>query len=76
MAAQAPTMGRTLLDKGHELQEEYEKIVAARAANRRTLRDLDVQGLLSADEADESLELYPPRKTSDEDEADETMGDE
>jgi hypothetical protein len=66
-AATNPTMGRTLLDKGHELQEQYSTIVSQRGANRRSLRDLDTQELLTDDEAAEVLEMYPFRKTAEED---------
>lgn len=57
-----PTMTQVLIDKGHELQEEYAAILSQRAANRRSLKDLDLQGLLSEEEAVAMEELYPPRE--------------
>lgn len=71
MAAAAKTMGEILLNKGHELQEEHKALLAKRAANRRSLRDLDAQELLTEDESDQVGELYPERRTREEVEADE-----
>lgn len=66
MGAANATMGRTLLDKGQELRENYSTLLQQRNANRETLRNLDIQDLLTEDEKEEMLELYPPRRTSEE----------
>lgn len=57
-----PTMTQVLIDKGHEMQEEYENLLRKRAANRRSLKDLAEQELLSEDELAIVDELYPPRE--------------
>lgn len=63
-----PTMTQVLIDKGHELQEEYDGILQMRAANRRSLKDLAVQGLLNEEELATVDELYPPRERKSEEE--------
>lgn len=62
-------MTRTLLDKGHELREQYAGILEVKAANRRSLRDLAAQGFLSDEELLELDELYPPRKNGEDEQA-------
>ena len=59
-------MAALLIDKMFELQEQYEAVLSVREKNRRTLRDLADQGLLSPEQADQVYEVYPeraPRKT-------------
>lgn len=58
----ATSLAKALFDKGHQLQEEYSTILTQRAANRRSLRDLEEQGMLSEEESDLLFELYPPKK--------------
>lgn len=69
--APAKSMIETLLDKGEELREEYSENLRQRDANRKVLRDLEIQGMLTESESDRLLELYPPRekKTDDADDA-------
>jgi hypothetical protein len=69
-------MGKTLLDKGWELREEYTKLLAQRAANRRSLRDLATQDLLTHEEALEVDELYKPRQANEDEETGDAGGDE
>jgi len=61
-------MAEILIDKGHELQETYDGLLQQRAANRRSLKDLDVQGLLTDEEAQAVEELYPQRERKTEEE--------
>jgi hypothetical protein len=63
-----PTMTQVLIDKGHEMQEEYENLLRKRAANRRSLKDLAEQELLNDDELAAVEELYPPRERKTEEE--------
>lgn len=63
------SMVEILLDKGHELQEGYAAFLEQKNANRRSLRDLATQGLLTDEQILELDELYPPRVKSDEDES-------
>jgi hypothetical protein len=51
-----------LIDKAHELEEQYREILEKRAANRRSLRDLDAQELLTAEQSALVEELYPQRQ--------------
>lgn len=55
----------TIFDKAYELQEQYTNVLEARAANRRSLRDLATQDLLSEEEVAAVEELYPRRASSD-----------
>lgn len=71
--APAKTLQDQLLDKATELQETYKDLLEERDANRKVLRDLVRQGLLSEDQQDMVDEIYPeraPRKSKD-DEGDE-----
>jgi hypothetical protein len=61
--APAPTLQQQLIDRGHALQEEAAALTEQKAANRRSLRDLATQGLLSEDEAIAVEELYPSRES-------------
>lgn len=54
-------MGGILLAKGQEIDGQVELLMAQRAANRRSLRDLGEQGLLTPEESVEVDERYPAR---------------
>lgn len=57
----ATSLQQELIDRGHALREEYAELLEVRAANRRTLRDLLAQGLLTESQAVAVEELYPER---------------
>ena len=50
-----------LFDKAVSLNEQHEKLIAARKANREALRSLAAQDLLTDDEKELLSELYPVR---------------
>lgn len=50
-----------LIDKMYELQEQYDGVLATREKNRRTLRDLAEQGVLSDEQTAQVYEVYPER---------------
>lgn len=66
--APTKTLQEQMIDRGHELREEKAALLAQIAANRRSLRDLGVQGLLTEDELVLVNEMYPEheRKSLDE----------
>lgn len=51
-----------LMNKAQELKDEREGTLAAQAANREILRNLNLSGMLSEEEA-EQLEYYYPTRT-------------
>lgn len=55
-----------LIDKAYELREQKTVLFKQIDANRKSLRDLDTQGLLSAEEQGDVIALYPPRNSKDE----------
>ena len=55
------TLQQQMIDKGHELQEQKRQLLDQIAANRRSLRDLAVQGMLSEEEFLAVEEMYPER---------------
>lgn len=62
-----------LIDKMFEYQETYEEVLSKREVNRRSLRDLMAQDLLTDEQAGQVLEVYPeraPRKSPEERAAD------
>lgn len=50
-----------LIDRMHELEESYRNTLEARARNRRSLRDLLLDGMLSDEQALAVEEIYPER---------------
>lgn len=56
------TLQQQLIDRGHEIGEEISGLTEQRAANRRSLRDLATQGLLSEEEFAAVEEIYPTRE--------------
>lgn len=50
-----------LIDKAYELREQRVGLFKQIDANRKSLRDLDTQGLLTAEETEDVIALYPPR---------------
>ena len=63
-----PTLQGQLIDKAHEIQENISLLTEQRAANRRSLRDLATQGMLSKDEYAAVEELYPTREAKSDEE--------
>ena len=63
-----PTLQGQLIDKAHEIQENISLLTEQRAANRRSLRDLATQGMLSEDEYAAVEELYPTREAKSDEE--------
>jgi hypothetical protein len=63
------TLEVRLLDRMVVLENEYRELLEARAANRRTLRDLVADNMLTDEQAMAVLEIYPERasRTSSED---------
>lgn len=55
-----------LIDKAYELREQKTILFKQIDANRKSLRDLDTQGLLSVEEQGDVIALYPPRNSKDE----------
>jgi hypothetical protein len=51
-----------LLKVGWKLEEEYEKLIEAKQANRDLLRLMQSNDGLNEKEEAELVELYPPRK--------------
>jgi hypothetical protein len=60
--APAKTLQEQLIDRGHAIGEEIKVLTDQRAANRRSLRDLGVQGLLTEEELLLVDEMYPVRE--------------
>jgi hypothetical protein len=60
--APAATLQEQLIDRGHAIGEEIKALTDQRAANRRSLRDLAVQGLLDEEQTELVEELYPTRE--------------
>lgn len=54
-------MASLLIDKMYELQETYESVLSVREKNRRTLRDLADQNLLTEEQVAAITEVYPER---------------
>lgn len=54
---------RNLVDRAYSIRERYSALLDERKANRDALRTAVRSGLLSGDLADEVSELYPPRST-------------
>lgn len=52
--------------RADQLKAAKEKVYEQIAANRRFLRDLDTQGLLTDEQSDRVLELYPPKRKGEE----------
>lgn len=50
-----------LIDRMYELEETYRSVLEQRTINRRSLRDLLIQGLLSDEQATAVEETYPER---------------
>lgn len=50
-----------LIDRMHELEEQYRETLDSRAKNRRSLRDLLSEGMLSNEHAAQVEEIYPER---------------
>jgi hypothetical protein len=63
-----PTLQSQLIDKAHEIQENIAALTEQRAANRRSLRDLATQGMLSEDEYAAVEEVYPVREAKSDEE--------
>ena len=55
------TLEDRLIDRMYELEEQYRDILDARAANRRSLRDLVSQGMLSNEQVTAINEIYKER---------------
>lgn len=51
----------TLVQRAYEFRGEKEGLFKRIQANRRSLRDLDSQGVLSGEESDWLRKFYPPR---------------
>jgi len=58
----ANTLQSQLIDKAHEITEGISQLTEQRAANRRSLRDLATQGMLSEEEYATVEEIYPTRE--------------
>lgn len=55
--------------RAEQLRSAKEKVYEQIAANRRFLRDLSTQGLLTPEQDAAVLELYPPKSRGDSDES-------
>lgn len=56
-----PSIGRALIDRAVALRDDKEALYVKIAANRRSLRDLAAQDLLSGDESLWVSEFYPAK---------------
>jgi hypothetical protein len=57
----AKSLEERLIDRMYELEETYRVTLEQRATNRRSLRDLLTQGMLSEEQAIAVEEHYPER---------------
>lgn len=61
-ATQSPDIVGLAFERADQLNVALDKVYEQRAANRRFLRDLDTQGLLSDEQSARVHELYPPKR--------------
>jgi hypothetical protein len=61
---EAPGIGRTLIDRAVSLKADKDALYEKIAANRRSLRDLATQGVLSDAEVTWVGEFYPVKQRS------------
>lgn len=50
-----------LIDRMHELEEQYREVLEARARNRSNLRNLMLDGMLTEEQSATVEEIYPTR---------------
>lgn len=55
-----------LFEKADSIQKDYEQVIKARTANRESLRNMQAQGDLTAEQVTKLDELYPERHLSEE----------